>query len=109
MSYKSLAVHNAACNWIFRKFQDCEKEVTRFVKSCRSSSIICTSHNSVLAASVWEVLWILRTNSKRNEQMHKRASKLFLILIRIALIINFIHCYREKLIGTKTHNLDTED
>ncbi|KAH0945484.1 hypothetical protein HN011_012035 [Eciton burchellii] len=26
MSYRSLAVHNAACNEIYRKFQDCENE-----------------------------------------------------------------------------------
>lgn len=26
MNYKSLAAHNAACNWIFRRFQDCENE-----------------------------------------------------------------------------------
>ncbi|XP_018315294.1 COX assembly mitochondrial protein 2 homolog [Mycetomoellerius zeteki] len=26
MNYKSLAAHNAACNEIFRQFQDCETE-----------------------------------------------------------------------------------
>ncbi|XP_011646683.1 COX assembly mitochondrial protein 2 homolog isoform X2 [Pogonomyrmex barbatus] len=36
MNYKSLAVHNAACNGIFHRFQDCEKEhpYRRFLGYC---------------------------------------------------------------------------
>ncbi|XP_018359202.1 PREDICTED: COX assembly mitochondrial protein 2 homolog [Trachymyrmex cornetzi] len=36
MNYKSLAAHNAACNEIYRQFQDCEAEhpYRRFVGYC---------------------------------------------------------------------------
>lgn len=36
MNYRSLAAHNAACNWIFYRFQDCENEhpYRRFLGYC---------------------------------------------------------------------------
>ncbi|XP_011691711.1 PREDICTED: COX assembly mitochondrial protein 2 homolog [Wasmannia auropunctata] len=38
MSYRSLAAHNAACNEIFRRFQDCENEhpFRKFLGYCDS-------------------------------------------------------------------------
>lgn len=61
MHYKSLPAHNAACNEIFHRFQDCQNEVMPFEIILCMCMCICTRFPiaSVLAASVPKISGLL--------------------------------------------------
>jgi len=72
MNYKSLAAHNAACNEIYRQFQDCEAEVISLINFTGIVSTVLY----ILTASVSKVSGLLRTYPSSYDQMHKGTSKL---------------------------------